>query len=66
MSATAKMVIHKSHLRVRQVMIRDQCGLTLHSHASAARAIRWCERHGYRYTFPMPVFEALIKKDNHD
>jgi hypothetical protein len=63
MDMSARMIIHKSHLRTRQVTIRSESGLTLHSHATTARAIRWCQQHGYTYSFPMPVFEALLKKE---
>lgn len=54
-------VIHKSHLRTRQVVLRTPEGHTLHSHNNARKAADWCRRHGHSYTFPMPRLAHLIQ-----
>ena len=56
------LVIERSHLRKGAVVLRDGSGLTLHAHGSARCAVRYCERHGYAYTFPLRRFEALLQE----
>lgn len=62
MTPRATLTIHPSHLRTRAVVLRDRFGVTLHSHASARCAVRYCERNGYAYTFPLRRFEALLQE----
>ena len=56
------LVIERSHLRKGAVVLRDRFGVTLHSHGSARCAVRYCERNGYAYTFPLRRFEALLQE----
>ena len=64
MSAPATLVIERSHLRVRAVVLRDRLtGETVNSKNSTGAAIRYCQRHGYRYTLPMHRLDELLTQN---